>query len=142
MTRDPALDLLDPLVGDWETQGSHPLMNERIAGSASIQWLEGRTVLIWRATQVPTTVPPFIAIIGGGETPGTWPMHYFDMRGVFRVYQLRMDGGVLRQWRDHPGFDQRGTGTFKDGGRVLELRYELNQDGTWRPDLEMTYRRR
>jgi len=140
--RDPALDGLDPLVGEWETEGSHPQIKEPIRGHASFEWLPGRRFLIWRTTQMPQTVPPAIAIIGGGDTPGTWPMHYFDSRGVFRVYYVRVDGGVFRMWRDHPGFSQRATGTFTDGGRIFELRTELNEDGTWKPDLEMTYRRR
>jgi hypothetical protein len=140
--RDPKLDGFDALVGQWETEGSHPFVKEPISGHASFEWLPGRRFLIWRSEQTPTTVPTAIAIIGGGDTPGTWPLHYFDSRGVFRVYTTNMAGGVWRFWRDEPGFLQRATGTFRDGGRVLEIRTELNEHGTWKPDLEMTYRRR
>ena len=139
--RDAALDGLDPLVGEWETQGSHPSITEPIRGRASFEWLPGRRFLMWRTEQTPALVPTAIAVIGGGDTPGTWPMHYFDSRGVFRVYQVRAENGVVRVWRDQPGFAQRGTVTFSDGGRRLELRWELDQDGTWKPDLQMTYRR-
>jgi hypothetical protein len=139
--RDPALDGLDALAGEWSTEGSHPSIKEPIRGRASFEWLPGRRFLIWRTEQTPTIVPAAIAVIGGGDTPGTWPMHYFDSRGVFRVYQVRMDKGVWHVWRDHPGFAQRGTGVFGGGGRSLELRWELNEDGTFRPDLELSYRR-
>ena len=140
--RDPKLDGFDALVGQWETEGSHPFVKEPIRGQASFEWLPGRRFLIWRSEQTPTTVPTAIAVIGGGDTPGTWPLHYFDSRGVFRVYTTKMAGGVWKFWRDEPGFLQRATGRFRDGGRVLEIRTELNEYGTWKADLEMTYRRR
>jgi len=140
--RDPKLDGFDALVGQWETEGSHPFVKEPIRGQASFEWLPGRRFLIWRSEQTPTTVPTAIAVIGGGDTPGTWPLHYFDSRGVFRVYTTNMAGGVWKFWRDEPGFLQRATGRFRDGGRVLEIRTELNEYGTWKADLEMTYRRR
>ena len=34
-------------------------------------------------------------------------MEYFDSRGVRRTYGVSLDDGVLRIWRDDPGFDQR-----------------------------------
>ena len=34
-------------------------------------------------------------------------MEYFDSRGVRRTYEISLENGVLRIWRDHPGFDQR-----------------------------------
>jgi hypothetical protein len=58
-----------------------------------------------------------------------------------RVYQMSMEGGVWRMWRDHPGFSQRWTGTFDDGGDAIRVRTELQQDGPWTPDLQATYRR-
>jgi hypothetical protein len=61
---------------------------------------------------------------------------------VFRVYMASVVDGVWKIWRDEPGFKQRFTGSFKHDGRELELRTELNEDGTWKPDLEMDYRRR
>jgi hypothetical protein len=68
-------------------------------------------------------------------------MPYFDERGVMRVYQVSIEGGVWRIWRDHPGFSQRLTATFENGGNTIRLSWELQQDGPWRPDLQATYRR-
>ncbi|MDQ6857439.1 MAG: hypothetical protein M3Z65_00405 [Chloroflexota bacterium] len=46
-------------------------------------------------------------------------------------------------WLEHPGFSQRATGRFDEGGRVIWWwRSELQRDGPWKPDLETTYRRR
>lgn len=139
--RDLALDRLDALVGEWETEATHPLLPSVVHGRTTFEWLQGKRFLIWRSTSPPGTIPRAISIIGGGETPGTWPMHYFDERGVMRVYQVSMESSVWRMWRDHPGFSQRLTGTFEDAGSTIRVSTELQQDGPWKPDLQATYRR-
>src|SRR5439155_24612771 len=104
--------------------------------------LEGRRFLDWRSENPPHTVPCAMSVIGGGDTPGSWPMHYFDERGVLRVYQSSIRSGVWRVWRDEPGFAQRFTGTFSGGGRELHVGTELDQGDGFIPDLLMVYRRR
>ena len=39
-------------------------------------------------------------------------MQGFDSRGVRRTYRVSLDDGVLRFWRDAPGFDQRYSATL------------------------------
>ena len=141
MPRDPALDQLDALVGEWDAEARHRMIEAAFRGKTVFEWLSGRRFLIQRSDWPPATVPPSIAIIGGGETPGTWPMHYFDSRGVTRVYQTSLERGVWRFWRDHPGFSQRSTGVFEDGGRTIRAVVDLNEDGSWKADLEVIYRR-
>jgi len=141
-SRDPALDRLDALVGEWDTEMTHPLITGVTRGRAVFEWLAGRRFLIWRSDVPPGAIPSAIAIIGGGSTPGTWPMEYFDSRGVSRTYRISMDDGIWRMWRDHPGFSQRATGTIGDDGRTIRWLSELQEDGPWKPDLEVTFRRR
>jgi hypothetical protein len=52
------------------------------------------------------------------------------------------DGETWRLWRDEPGFSQRGTGEFEEDGAVMRLRFDLDEDGTWKRDLEVVYRRK
>jgi hypothetical protein len=68
-------------------------------------------------------------------------MHYFDSRGVHRVFALEITRDTWRFWNDTPGFAQRFTGTLRDG--VIEGRAELSRDdcATWALDLAITYRR-
>jgi len=136
------LEPFEALVGTWTIEATHvALRGAVVPGQSTFEWLEGKRFLVWRSDNPPGTVPRALAVIGGGETPGVWPMHYFDERGVMRVYQVSMDGGVWRMWRDHPGFSQRLSGVFENGGRTLRVSTELNQGEGWKPDLEMTYRR-
>lgn len=70
-------------------------------------------------------------------------MHYFDSRGVFRVYEVTIDDAGWRIWRDAPGFSQRFVGTFSDGGDAIDGQWELCRDDVnWINDLQITYRRR
>ena len=52
-------------------------------------------------------------------------MHYFDSRAVFRVFDMSIDDAGWRLSRNAPGFSQRFTGTFADGGETIDGRWEL-----------------
>ena len=147
-TRNPVLDHLDALVGEWETEATHPFIpNTTIRGRATFEWLEGGFFLIWRAGYDHPDIPDSIAILGcddsgdSGEA-GSCSMHYFDSRGVSRVYGLGADQGVWRFWRDRPGFSQRYVGTISADGSTISANGELSRDDTtWEQDLRITYKR-
>jgi hypothetical protein len=68
-------------------------------------------------------------------------MEYFDSRGVRRTYGVSLDDGVLRIWRDHPGFDQRFSAT--PAQEAFEGLWQLARTpGAWQDDLKVNYRRR
>jgi hypothetical protein len=135
------LELLNALVGEWATEATHPAYPSTVVhGHATVEWLEGERFLIHRSQNEHPDFPDAIAVIGA-PTEGL-SMHYFDSRGVFRVYEVSMDGGVWRFWRNAPGFSQRFTGTFADDGDTMVGRSQLSRDdSTWDDDLEITYRR-
>lgn len=55
-------------------------------------------------------------------------MHYFNSRGVFRVYEVSIDDASWRLWRDAPGFSQRFTGQLADRGNTIAGRWQLCRD--------------
>jgi hypothetical protein len=159
MNSDPALKLLHRLVGTWITEATHPAVTGVVVhGTAIIEWLEGERFLIQRARTDHPDFPDAISIIGFTErdrvdsAPSIDPatadkpqlrMHYFDSRGVFRVYEVSIDDESWRLWRDAPGFSQRFAATFADSGDTIVGRWQLRQDElNWDDDLEITYRRR
>lgn len=149
------LEQLDRLVGNWELESTHPAFPGVVVhGSAEVGWLEGNRFLTHRARMEHPDFPDSVSIIGDmgsdriddsrGRTtePGAWSMHYYDSRGVFRVYQVSMDAGVWRIWRNAPEFSQRYRGTLAHEGKTILGQWELCRDGqTWHTDLEITYRR-
>ncbi len=62
--------------------------------------------------------------VDGGERAAanrrpSWRMHYFDSRGVCRVYETPVSDEHWQWWRDAKGFSQRFTGRFADGGHTI-----------------------
>jgi hypothetical protein len=129
------------LLGEWANEMTHPaLPGTVVRGTASFEWLEGERFMIQRARAEHPDFPDGIWIIG--VTDGRLTMHYFDSRGVFRVYEASLTDGVLRIWRDAPGFSQRFEGRIGDGGDTIDGLWQLSEDdSTWNDDLKISYRR-
>ena len=138
------LEQLDLLVGTWTMEavppGGDPWPGE---AHASFEWLEGRTFLIERWSIEMPEAPDGIAIIGAGEGEGTFQQHYFDSRGIHRVYEMTLEDGVWKLWRDSPDpFPQRFSARFSDDGKIIAGRWEKALDGTtWEIDFDLTYRK-
>lgn len=155
-SRHPALEQLDALIGEWSTEtkppGGPPWPGE---GRVTFEWLKGRRFLIERMTVELPEVPDGIAIIGLKMPPPTrrpsrtspgnaeeaYHQHYFDSRGVHRIYEMTLSDRVWKLWRDSPDpFPQRFTGTFSDDGKTITGRWEIAEDGTtWVTDFDLTY---
>ena len=157
MTNDPTLTLLDRLVGRWSMEATHPLMPGVVVhGTAVVEWLEGERFLIHRACTDHPDSPDSLAVIGhmehdraggaGGEgavaPESSLRMHYFDSRGIFRIYEMSLAGESWTWRRDAPGFSQRFTGRLADGGDTIAGLWQLCTDDVhWADDLAITYRR-
>ena len=140
--RPAALASLDVLVGEWDTEALFP-GNPAAAGAGrtTFEWLEGRHFLIQRVTAAQPDGPGVIAIIGAGPD-GALAQNYFDNRGVQRIYQMSLEGGVWKLWRNAPGFCQRYTGTLSTDGTTISGPWEKSPDGTaWDHDFVLTYTR-
>ena len=137
----PELQPFEALVGEWEIEATHPAFPDTVVrGTAAFEWLEGERFMIQRARAEHPDFPDGISIIG--VTDGGLTMHYFDSRGVFRVYETSLTDGVLRIWREAPGFSQRFEGPIGDGGDTIDGLWKLSRDGsTWNDDLKISYRR-
>ena len=142
--RDAALDRLDALIGEWTMEATPP-GGPRWPGEARarFEWLEGRTFVIQRWTVDLPEAPDGIAIIGAGDEPDSFRQHYFDSRGVARIYEMTLRDGIWRLWRDAPDpFPQRFSATFSEDGATIKGRWEKAEDGlTWETDFDLTYRR-
>jgi hypothetical protein len=135
---------LDQLVGEWTLEATHPAFPDLVVpGRSSFQWLDGEKFMIQRSTADHSDFPNSISVIGAMSDDGErLSMHYYDSRGVHRMYSLEMSQDVLRIARDAPGFSQRFEGALTDGGDTLAGRWRLSRDDkTWDDDLEITYRR-
>ena len=135
------LEPFDALIGTWDTEADHRLLDGVVPGSVTYEWLEGGHFLIVRSHNDHELFPDAISVIGAPESGDGLVMEYFDSRGVRRTYGVSLEDGVLRMWRDQPGFDQRFSATL--GYDSFEGLYELAETpGEWHDDMTVTYRRR
>lgn len=141
------LERLQPFVGEWRIEARGlPLPPER-AGEArmTIEWaLGGAFLLQWSSVPVPEA-PDALSVIGTDAGDG-YTQHYFDSRGIARVYAMTFDGRDWTLERHEPDFTplpfrQRWLGTFTDDD-TIRGRWEQSADGReWALDFELEYHR-
>jgi hypothetical protein len=139
--RDPALDAFDTLIGTWTTEAKHRLVDEVVHGTVSWEWLEGGRFLIQRSRTDDERFPDGLFVIGPPEEGDGLVAEYFDSRGVRRTYHVTVEDGVLRMWREAPGFDQRMTSKLAPDVYESEVEY-AETPGEWKHDMKVIYRRR
>lgn len=127
------------LIGTWTIEATHPaLPGEAIAGRAVFAWLGEGHFLVQRTHYDHPAIPDAMVVIG--DLAGTPTMHYFDVRGEQRAFEVELTTDTWRYWNDTPGFAQRFTG--KLDADTITGTGELSRDNaTWTPDLKITYRR-
>jgi hypothetical protein len=140
--RHPALQRLEVFVGEWSMEASFAPGK---AGRAVFEWMLGGQFLVERA-EVPGA-PDSIAVVGVDRDGTAFTQHYFDSRGIARMYAMTFADGVWTLLRDAPDFSpldfwQRFTGEFSADGATISGRWESSGDGLgWAHDFDLTYRK-
>jgi hypothetical protein len=137
------IDDLDIFVGVWKMAASlDPETSEPTPAETSFEWLDGRQFLIQRWHVDHPDAPDGIAVIGYGNDRATYLQHYFDSRGVERVYEMGFADRVWKLSRTSPELSQRFTGAFDETGDTITGDWECSTDGSvWTHDFELTYTR-
>ena len=144
-----AIRRLAAFIGEWRMQATFKDTPAIHAGASVVfEWLPGERFLIER-WEVP--------VARGARrhrdhrcrsrTPGNYLQHYFDSRGVARVYKMSFNDGIWKLWRDTPDFSpldfpQRYAGSLSEDGNTISGAWEICHDGaTWEHDFDLTYTR-
>ena len=146
------LDALNVLVGEWRMVAVFkdlPPTDADVDALLTFESLPGRQFLIQRWTVPVPEAPDGIAIIGADpDHDGQYLQHYFDTRGVARVYRMTFTDNVWTLWRDEADFSplhfrQRYVGTLSDDGQTITGAWEICHDGTtWEHDFDLNYHKR
>jgi hypothetical protein len=137
------IEALAQLVGTWATEARLP-GREAVRGTTTFDWLDGGGYLIQRAAMDDPVFPRCVMVIGPAAGGGRVVQHYFDSRGVARVYEVGFEDGVLRLWRDfvEGDFAQRYSGRLSADGARIDGVWEACRDGeTWEHDFALIYTR-
>src|SRR3954465_10638542 len=142
-----SLDALQPFIGEWSVEGRHvALPNAVIRGASVFEWWGGRTFLMHRSIFDHPDFPDSISVIGATGPDGGLAQHYFDTRGVHRLFEMTFDHGVWTLSRKAVGandFDQRMNATFSADGNTITTEFDRTEPGghEMKHDFSVTYTR-
>jgi hypothetical protein len=138
-----SLKQFDVLIGKWTMVGTHPALPAAVSGTSTFEWLREGALLAWDFDwESGQKIPSAFSVIGHDDARESCSMLYTDERGVARIYQMSLESGLWKMWRESPDFSQRMTGTFSDDSHTITWRGEMSRDGsTWEPDLSVIFTR-
>lgn len=135
------LRTLDDFVGLWREEVSIAGVP---AGRVTFEWALDGQYLIQRS-QIDDPVPDSLCVIAPNAEGDAFIQHYFDARGVVRVYAMSVADGVWTLLRDKAdftplSFSQRYVGTFSDDRYAIRGAWErTDAGGEFRRDFDVTY---
>jgi hypothetical protein len=150
-----ALERLGVFVGEWVLAARFP-DGELAPSIASQEGPQARSLFEWaldgkfllQRTEAPVPeAPDSLAIVSVDPATGAYTQHYYDCRGVVRLYAMTFTDGVWTLTRESPDFSpldfrQRFTGTFSQDGNTISGAWEKSAGGAgWEHDFDLTYRR-
>jgi hypothetical protein len=143
IVRRQALKQLEPFLGEWRVEVAVP---NAPVGRTVFRWSLDDQFLV-QESEVPDPNAPNSFSVVAVAPDGAYTQHYFDSRGVVRVYRMTVSDGSWTLLRDQPDFtpldfSQRFVGTFVGGTDRIEGAWEMSSSGDgWRHDFDMSYTR-
>ena len=112
---------LDRLIGTWAFTMHHVAMSEPVTGRQRYEWvLDGAFVLVHWTYDHPD-FPDALALLADDRC------HYFDVRGIVRVFSVAVDDGGWSMIRLDEDFSQRFVARFH-GHDVMDWTGEVSHD--------------
>ncbi|WP_326686940.1 MULTISPECIES: hypothetical protein [unclassified Streptomyces] len=153
--REEALARLDVFVGEWAVEARFPAghpagvdpTGEVPVARSRFEWALDRQFLLQRDEIPVPEAPDGLMIVSADLETGAYTQHYYDSRGVVRLYAMSLAHGVWTLTREAPDFTplsfrQRFTGTFSEDTNTITGAWETGSDGgAWEHDFDLIYRR-
>ena len=134
---------LGAFVGRWELRVDLPGADD---AHGHVTFERMGEILLQRTT-VPIANAPDSCCVVVCLNDGRYAQHYFDARGVARLYGMSFDGSTWTLERTQADFTplefhQRFVGTLADDVTTIDGEWFSSSDGdTWNRDFGMSYRR-
>ena len=133
---------LAPLVGEWRIETSLG----PAAAHAVFEWGLGGRILLQRTEIDVPEAPDAFCVISAGPRAGGFTQHYFDSRGVTRLYVMTFDDDIWTLRREEPDFSplefaQRYVGALGGDGKTIRGRWDTRELGAadWTRDFDLSY---
>jgi hypothetical protein len=136
-----AMARLEPLIGEWRLESSLGNVRARAVFERAL----GAAFVLQRLEIDLPEAPDGLCVIAADPATGGYIQHYFDSRGVVRLYAMTFDGPSWTLTREQPDFTplefaQRYTGTRSPDGGSITGRWEKRFPGQgWEKDFDLNY---
>lgn len=142
--KNEAVARLEGLVGDWDLTLTDAWFMEPGwvgHGQATVEWI-GDAFLHLHGKFERDEESTWDWVIGRSDANEQLTVLYHDDRGVCRVFDMTLEGGVWTMLREDPDFHQRFVG--KMSADRIDARTDASEDAgqTWRKDFDITFVRR
>jgi hypothetical protein len=145
--RETALKRLDVFVGEWRLGLGHSVPTPADGGARSVfEWALDGQFLVQR-TEIPDpNAPNGLCIVAYDPGKDAYTQHYFDSRGVVRLYAMTLRDGIWTLARESADFtpldfSQRFIGRFSADGNTILGTWETGDGSNWTKDFDLTYAR-
>jgi hypothetical protein len=150
-----ALARLGVFVGEWVLDARFPGDQQAPSNAkedgpqvrSRFEWALGGQFLLQRTEAPVPEAPDSLTIVTADLETGAYTQHYYDSRGVVRLYVMTFLDGVWTLTRESPDFSpldfqQRFTSTFSQDQNIISGTWEKRFNGAgWEHDFDLTYRR-
>jgi hypothetical protein len=142
--RAAALKRLNAFIGEWRVDASFP---GSAPGRAVFEWaLDGQYMV--QRSEAPDPAPDSLAVVSVDPKTGAYTQHYFDSRGVVRLYAMTFKSGTWTLKRESPDFSpldfkQRFIGKFARDGKAIKGAWETakKRGSQWVKDFDLVFTR-
>jgi hypothetical protein len=140
--RNPSLEPLDVLVGDWDLTLSDAWFLEsrdvRQRGRATVRWL-GDAFVELAAEMEGEHI--WHLVLGRSDATDQLVALYHDPRPTSRLFQMTFTGDEWTMHREDPDFHQRFVARV--GADRIDGHWDASEDegATWRKDFDLTFER-
>jgi hypothetical protein len=142
--RAAALKRLEAFIGEWRVDASFP---GSPPGRSIFEWALHRQYLVQRS-ESPRPAPDALAVVSVDPKTGAYTQHYFDSRGVTRVYAMTLSRGTWTLTRESADFspldfNQRFVGKFSRDRKTIKGAWETRRKrgSTWVKDFDLVFTR-
>ncbi|MFL5828174.1 MAG: DUF1579 family protein [Thermoleophilaceae bacterium] len=140
-----AMERLRPFIGEWKLEASFAPPGT-VRARTTFEWALGGQFLLQRGEVDHPDAPDGLMVIAYAPETQAFTQHYFDSRGVVRLYAMTFDGRAWTLERTSADFtpldfEQRYTAEFSDDGATISGRWEARPPGSskWKLDFELSY---
>jgi hypothetical protein len=141
---DERMARLQPFIGEWRIETSFAPPGA-VRAVAVFEWALDGAFLVERSEVDVPEAPDGLTVVAPDAQGEGYTQHYFDSRGVVRLYAMTFDGRLWTLTREQPDFTpldfaQRYVGEFSDDGSRIAGRWEIKHPGQdWETDFELNY---